>query len=391
MNRRRPAPPVIDDVKGLRQRMRADGSCRVWWEPTAAQRAAGAQAVELSDQRPGDAARMARAEHVKWARVVAGEAPKPQHQGRTITDLILDYRQSLAFMRKPASTRRVYGSDLKAIAEKWGPQPVLLFTKPALATWHEALVKARGETRARAILRMMSVLMGHAELRGWRAENTNPCTGLNLLTPIERSRTASWAEFDALVASARRMRLRSVRVALHLAVMAGQRQYDILRTAPDDFYTLRVEGMDRPLWVWTFQQSKRGKVVEVPVHPMAVPALRLQLMRSPDGPGTLIWDEVTGKAFTPNRFSQVWAKVRADAAKTCPSVATLQWRDLRRTFGNMSRAGGSSDADTADVLGNTADKNPKLRRTYMAPQLMTTLRAVQAVQRPVKPKERQQG
>jgi hypothetical protein len=33
-------------------------------------------------------------------------------------------------------------------------------------------------------------------------------------------------------------------------------------------------------------------------------------------------------------------------------------------------------------LGNSAAKNPKLRRTYMAPQLKTTLRAVQAVQRP---------
>jgi integrase len=382
MTRRRPAQPVLDDAPGLRQRLRADGTWRVWWEPTAAARKAGAQVIDLSAMRSGDAARTARAEHDKWARVVAGDAPKPQHQGRTITDLILDYQHSLDFTRKPASTRRVYGSDLRAIEGKWGAQPALLFTKPALALWHEALVKDRGETRARAILRMMSILMGHAELRGWRAENTNPCTGLKLRTPVERSRAADWDEFDALIAAARRLRARPVLVALHLAVLAGQRQYDILRTQPDDFYMINAPHMARPVWVWALKQSKRGKVVEVPVHPMAVPPLRLQLMRAPTGPGTLIWDEATGKAFTPDRFAKLWAKVRADAATTMPSVATLQWRDLRRTFGNLSRAGGSSDADTADVLGNTAAKNPKLRRTYMAPQLITTLRAVSAVQRP---------
>lgn len=382
MTRRRPAQPVLDDAPGLRQRLRADGTWRVWWEPTAAARAVGAKPVDLSAMRPGDAARAATAEQTKWASVVAGDAPKPQHQGRTVNDLILDYQHSRDFTKKPASTRRAYGSDIRAIATKWGAQPVLLFTKPALALWHEALVKDRGETRARAILRMMSILMGHAELRGWRAENTNPCTGLKLGSPVERDRAADWAEFDALVASARRMKARPVLVALHLAVMAGQRQYDILRTKPDDFYPMRLADMARPMWVWSFRQSKRAKVVEVPVHPMAVPPLRLQLMRAPDGPGTLIWDEATGKPFTPDRFAKLWARVRADAAIALPSVATLQWRDLRRTFGNLSRAGGSSDADTADVLGNTAAKNAKLRRTYMAPQLITTLRAVNAVQRP---------
>ena len=129
----------------------------------------------------------------------------------------------------------------------------------------------------------------------------------------------------------------------------------------------------------------------MPVHDAALPALRLQLMRTAMGPGTLIWDEATGKAFTPDRFGHVWAQIRTEAAKACPSIATLQWRDLRRTFGNLSRAGGASKADTADVLGNTAATDPKLMRTYMAPQLATTLRAVQAVQRPEKPKGRKEG
>lgn len=375
-------PPVLDAAPGLRQRQRADGSWRVWWEPNAAQRAVGATVVEFDPAQPGHATRAAQRLADDWARVWRGEAPTQKKSGRSVDDLIQNYRQSLAFTKKPESTRATYGYDLTAIALKWGPQPVALFDKPTLAQWYEALHAAKGVHRSRSILRMMSILMEHAELRGWRAEGTNPCKGIRTETPMERERTASWAEFDALLAAARRLRARAVVVALYLAIMAGQRQYDILRVRPGDFYTVTVPHMTRPLWVWQLVQSKRKRALEVPIHAAAVSALRLQMMRAADGPGTLIWDEVTGKPFTPRRFFDVWEKVRADAATTLPSVASLQWRDLRRTFANLSRAGGSSDADTSDVLGNTAATNARLRRTYMAPQLATTLRAVEALQRP---------
>lgn len=375
-------PPVLDAAPGLRQRQRADGSWRVWWEPKGWQRDLGAVVVDLDAAKPGHATREANRLAAHWTRVQRGEAPAQKKSGRSIDDLILDYQNSLAWTKKPASTRRAYGADMKAIAEKWGPQPAALFDMPTVAVWYEALYKAKGVFRSRAILRMFSILMKHAELRGWRAGGSNPCQGIRTETPLERDRSATWAEFDALLAAARRLRARAVVVALYLAIMAGQRQYDILRVKPADFYTVTVPHMTRPLWVWQLVQSKRKRALEVPIHAAAVPALRLQLMRAPQGPGTLIWDEVTGKPFTPRRFFDAWEKVRAEAATALPSAADLQWRDLRRTFSNLSRAGGSSDADTSDVLGNTAAKNPRLRRTYMAPQLATTLRAVEALQRP---------
>ena len=382
---RKPTPlgPVLDAAPGLRQRMRADGGWRVWWEPTAAQKKVGASVMEFDAAKPGHATREAQILHDKWARILRGEMPAVKPTARSIDDLINDYRASLAFIKKPASTQRAYGADLKAIAEKWGPQPVVLFTKPIVAQWYEALFAAKGIFRSRAILRMFSVLMNHAELRGWRTEGCNPCKNISTETPMERDRAASWAEFDALLAAARRLRARTVLTALYLAVMAGQRQYDILRVSPADFYQVQDPTRRRPVWVWQLTQSKRKRALEVPLHPMAVSCLRLQIRRAEtEHRATLIWDEVTGKAFTPRRFFDVWEKVRAAAAVTVPTVATLQWRDLRRTFANLSRAGGSSDADTSDVLGNTAAKNPRLRRTYMAPQLATTLRAVEALQRP---------
>ena len=372
-------PPILDAVPNLRQREKADGSWRVWWEPTAKMLAAGQKVVDLSHLRPGDAMRRARDLNAKAAK--QAKAIPPAQRG-TMAALIADYRASLAFSQKPASTRRAYGSDLKAIEDKWGPHRVALFDKPMVALWYESLHKAKGVTRARAILRMLSILMGHAELRGMRPENSNPCTKIRTVTPMERDRAASWDEFDAMVSAARLMKDRMIRVALHLAVMAGQRQYDIRAARPGDFYPIRDAAFTRPVWVWQLVQSKRKRAIEVPIHAEAVPAIRAQLMRAADGPGTLIWNETTGQPFSDKAFWNRWDAVRAQAALAVPSCATLQWRDLRRTFANLSRAGGSSDADTADALGNSAAKNPKLRRTYMAPQLQTTLRAVQAVQRP---------
>lgn len=390
---RKPTPrgPVLDAAPGLRQRQRADGTWRVWWEPTAAQRNAGATAMEFDASKPGHAAREAAKLHDTWTKAARGERPVAPMTGRTVTSLILDYQASIYFTAKPDSTRRVYRSDMDQIATKWGAQPVVLFDKPIVARWLESVLAEKGPTRARALRAMFSILMVHAELRGWRPEGSNPCAKLKTGTPLERHRTATWDEFDAAVTAARAMRRWSIVAALHLAVMAGQRQYDIFRAQPADFFPVRLDAATRPIWVWQLVQSKRGKALSVPVHGEALPAVRLQLMRSAGGPGTLIWDEATGKPYTPDSFGHAWSRVRAMASKACPSIATLQWRDLRRTFGNLSRAGGATKSDTADVLGNTAATDPRLMRTYMAAQLATTLRAVQAVQRPAKPKERKQG
>lgn len=382
---RKPARSIIlDKATGLRDRQRADGSWRLWWEPTTAQRKAGAEAVEFDPAKPAHASREARALHEKWARVVAGEVAPARITARSIDALILDYQHSMAFTGKRASTQRSYGADLKAIAAKWGPQPVVLFDKPTVAQWYETLHKAKGIVRSRAILRMLSILMGHAELRGWRPENSNPCLGIRTETPLERERAADWAEVDALIAAARALRSWHVLTAIYLGIMAGQRQTDIRQVQPGDFYQITPLGAVQPIYVWQLTQSKRKRALEIPIHPEAAACLRMQLARATTGPGTLIWDEAVGRPFDDRRFHWAWAKVRASAAIALPSIATLQWRDLRRSFGNLSRAGGSSDADTSDVLGNTAAKNPKLRRTYMAPQLVTALRAVNAMQRPEK-------
>lgn len=386
------AAPVLDVVAGLRQRQRADGSWRVWWEPNATQKKAGAVAVDLDASKPGHAARQAARLNADAAQRAKGGATKPRANARSISDLINDYTRARGFQRLRATTQGIYRADLKVIEEKWGPQPVALFDRPVVAAWYDALYTAKGVFRSKSIFRMLSILMGHAELLGWRAENSNPCFNVRVETPEGRDRIATWPEIEALLAAARKLKARHVRMAILLGLYAGQRVTDVREARPEDFACVQVihpgDPKPRPLWIWSLTQSKRRKVVTVPLHAEVIPALRTQRVIATAGPGTLIWDEATGKPFTKERLFHAWERVRAEAAKTLPSVATLQERDLRRTFGNLSRHGGAGDADVADVLGNTAAKNAQLRQVYMAPQLATALRAVSAIE---KPKGRKQG
>lgn len=383
----RRGPPVLSPPPGLRQRERTDGTWRVWWEPTPRQRKAGAVPVDLKADNAGwSVAEAKRLTKQADARANGEPAAAPRHGGRSVSALIADYRASRWFTDRAPNTRRVYDADLKAIEDKWGPQPVAIFDAPTLDTWYEALLKAKGPFRARAITQMFATLFLHAERRGWRPKGSNPCRDLRMVAPPGRARVGRWPELLACLQAARTLGLRSVRLALLLAIYTGQRQTDLLLARPVDFTLVRLPlpGLadPRPIWVWSLVRSKRGNDGAIPIHRDVVPALRAALMRATDPAQPLLRDEATGRAYDLDLFGKRWAAVRALAAKSCPSVATLQWRDLRRTFGHLSRQGGASDADVADTIGNTAAENSRLREVYMAAQVATTLRAVSAVTRP---------
>lgn len=382
------AGPLLDTCPGLRQRQLADDTWSIWWEPNAKQRAAGATRVDLSAMAPGDALRRARALHkVASAKLVKATRTVATQRG-TMQALIDDYVQSKAFRDDITPvTQGGYCSYLTLIATKWGTTPVVNFDRPMVGLWYEALLKAHGAWRANATYRMLSILMSHAEYRGLRVENSNPCRKIKQAKTAGRTRVATWPEIDALLAAARKLGLRHIRLGILLALMGGQRQTDARLVRPDAFFTIpgdaRLTGSDRPIWIWNLTQNKRGRVLQVPLHRMIVPVLRAQLVAARNaGPGTLIWDPSTGKPLTKERYFHYWEQVRALAATTVPSVATLQARDLRRSFGTLSRLGGTSRSDVADVLGNTAGTNHTLADAYMPQQIETSLRAVNAIARP---------
>lgn len=396
MTRRAPAKPAAKLPAGLRQRLRADGTVRLWWEPRADQKAKGFAVVELG-QNLTEAVRQARKLNEAWAETLrTGKMPPRRGGARHVSALIADYKASVHWKtRIKPKTRDSYARVFALIEDKWGADPVADFDVPTMHTWYQSLYREKSPRMAQAMLAHMSILMKHARLIGWRLDN--PCLGLQLATPAPRDRVVTWAEFDALVAAAETAGWPHMALALRLGWFQGQRQTDIRTARRGDFALIPItaaDGTEKPGWVWSFRQSKRGQAVQMQMHPDVIPALRLALAdtgsaSAPRQTGdALLIDPATGKPLSEDLFAKRFAAIRHAAAATRRSCATLQFRDLRRSFAVMARAAGVDDADTADALGNTAATNAHLRQAYMPSSLTTTSRAVAAIQRPGGPKKK---
>lgn len=384
------------DPMGLRQRARADGSVRVWWEPRAEARKLGFSVVELSAERMSWSRKRAEElnAQVEAARTGTPIQKKPGRAGaRSISALISDYKDSPHWKAgiRP-KTRDSYSKLLLQIDDKWGVHKAADFDKATMKEWYRTLFTAKGARMAQALIRMMSILMTHAEDLRWRPENSNPCFRLKMVTPDPRSRHGNADELNALLEGARALGWAGMGLAISLAVYQGQRQTDIRQAVRGAFTLMPVAGEPSKAWVWKFVRSKRQNAGMMRVHDAVIPALRIALAdtgstTSPRGPqDPLIYDEATGKPYSEDLFAKRWAKIRSWAADpdqgNCPQISTLQFRDLRRTFGVLARAGGASKDDVGDVLGNSAAVDPVLGETYMPPSFETASRAVAAVHIP---------
>jgi integrase len=380
---------IEDAIPRLRQRQRADGTWRLWWEPETAVRAMGFEPVELDAGKVTWSVREAGKLNgeVEKARAAGGRII-PKAGGRTMSALIAEYQRSEMFRRLAPKTQTDYRGRMLVIDRKWGPHLVQSFSKPVMREWYETLHRASGEWQAVAQLRIMSLLFSYAELKGWRAEDSNPCRRLKMSLPQGRDRVAGWAEYDALIAAAEDLGWPVMACAIALAAMQGQRQTDIREARVDAFQEATIDG--RKMLVWRFRRSKRKNLGIMPVHPDAVGRVRALLAAAVPGQELLLIDSATGRPLSESLFQDRWTAVRDRAAKTVPTVATLQFRDLRRTFGVWSRAGGAGKDDVGNVLGNSAANNPRLEEIYMPPSFSTTSRAIGAVKRPVA-KDRKAG
>lgn len=415
--------PLKSPPRNVRQRARADGSVRIWWEPSAAARALGFAAVELDARRLTWSVRAAEKlnQELEAAQRSGGRAA-PAPSGRSIAALIDKYTRSRKFRDRAEKTQASYRKQFALIERKWGTWPVIEFTKPAMNAWYEALLDERSTATAIARLRHMSILMSYAELIGWRPENSNPCAKLGMTVPKGRRRVVTWTELDALIAAATGLGYHSVVTAIVISLYQGQRQEDIRRAMAGDFQRRDVQltGWNRPrrMWAWALTRNKRGNEGAMIVHPDVVPVLEAAIAAAqqriraanPGQPVTpeamkaepLLIDEAHGTPFTgrgaedrwQNRFratrdAAIEAAAKAGADDLAESLATLQFRDLRRSFGALSRAAGTSRDDTADVLGNSAATDQLLADIYMAPSFETASRAVMSISRPAHPSEDQ--
>jgi integrase len=327
--------------------------------------------------------------------IETGQRRAARPTGRTMSDLIREYRQSITFREDLApKTQRSYGALLNQIEDKWGHRRAMDFDKPVMFAWYQALYNGKSARMAQALIRQMSILFSHAELLGWRSEGSNPCFNLGVRTPRGRSRVASWDEIEALLLTAETLGRHAMALAIRLSLYHGQRETDVIQATRGAFQ-LRMarpwgEKEERPTWVWFFRRSKRKNDASLPVHAEVIPFLRAALAdagtaEKPRLPtDALLVDEAVGRAYDEDLFAKRWREIRAKAAELegMADITTLQFRDLRRTFGVLARQGGASADDTGDVLGNSAANDPQLGEIYMQPTFDTTSRAIAAVQSP---------
>ncbi|SDI56659.1 tyrosine-type recombinase/integrase [Salipiger marinus] len=371
--------PKLPRGLGLRQRQRADGTWRLWWEPSADARKAGTLPVELDPDRPTWSKRQA--ESLKSN--AGGSRPQRiSSSGRTVDALIAEYRRSSRFAKTKPATQKGYLADFNTISKKWGGQPIASFDRPVIYTWYETLHR-RTPTYASKLIRSFSVLFSYAELLGWRPENSNPCFRLQLQQARKRKRYATWAEYDALITAAEDLGLPAMAGAIALATFAAQRQIDVITAELGAFQDLDL-GSHR-LWVWDLTRSKRGNLGRIPLHDELAPRVRALKEAARDNQTRLFHDDLTGQPWSGDLFRKRWATIRQRAAKACPTLLDpnpLEFRDLRRTFGVWARSGGALREDVGDVLGNSAAIDAGLGEVYMPAQLETAARAVAAIRRP---------
>ena len=386
----RRADPFADRPAGLRTRARADGTVRVWWEPNAHARRHGFDAVELDENRPTWSKRQAERMNADVAARAAGRAPLRGE--RSLEALSERYQRSSDFTFLAAATQRSYRTNIRRLLKDAAPKPVATFDKPYVKARYEEWLAAHGVRQAKALVRMLSILMAYAEGIGWRAENTNPCLRMKLREGAPGKRIVSWAEFDALLAAADAVGLAPIALAAALSRLNGQRETDVLAAAPAQFPEMPVLGRDeagrpteRRQLVWLLTRSKRATAGAMPVHPDAEPRLRAALeahrLAERGEADPVVVDPRTSEPYKIGLFNDRWAEVRALAAKDVPSVADVQFRDLRRTFSAMLRSGGADRSDIAAVLGNTSDRNFQLAQIYMPADYEAAARAVGAVKR----------
>lgn len=364
---------------GLRQRQRANGSWRLWWEPNGTQRKLEFEAVELDANRLTWSIKEAERINKLVANVAAGN-PKVA-AGTTgggprkgsFDQLVDRYFKSPEFDQLSAASKDSYSATIRRLRQKWATARVSDFDRAICKEYYDTLYGTGKHTQALHLIRMLSVLLSYAVEIGWIEHN--PALNLRKVTPPPRQRLATWDEIDALLDAAAALDWPTMGLAVALSVFNGQRQADIINAKVAAFQA----------GCWELVRSKNKRASRLVLHHETAKWLPAAIAAGREDRERLILDPVTGLPTDKYGFSKRFDQIRAEAAKACPSLLApdrLQFRDLRRTFSALARDAGVEDRDRADALGNTSDVNAALSQTYNPPSDRAAAKAIHSITRP---------
>lgn len=283
---------------------------------------------------------------------------------------------------KPMSenTRDEYFGKLKII-KIWATDPkkkggdgnflIANITPERVEKLRDGLMKPDPETgeikwhRAHGTLRVLRSMFSYAEKQKIIPKGSNPAQDFGLEAPPSRDQV--WdvgggnGDTEALIKAAELIGFPSLGLAHELAEWTGQRQADILKLTENHWETIRLpdqalvdalRGDDEELKGFVVTQNKsrasggRGKTLSLPiVQPIRakVEAAIAANRARPVPATTILVCESTGRPWKRWHFTKMFARARELAINPTtpeaiaaglvarPSLADLQYRDLRRT------------------------------------------------------------
>lgn len=298
-------------------------------------------------------------------------------RGRTLKALWTWYQQSDDFLDKKPATRRFYITMIKSSLEWAGDEPVAAIDGDLLRKRLKAVAKEKGVSTANGCLRALQAVLAYGQRINW---GISPARGLRLERPKGRTRCATPDEAAALVTAADALAIQfsneiytSMGDAIMAALWTAQSQQDLIAcnlTAQRETAASDLDAREAPFGRLDFSgdhaRIKTGGQTKVKIlAPLDRRLANPITGRTNDGRDGLLTPGPGGQIWKADYFRNTYQRVRREAAKTCPSVIDLQFRDLRDTAITRSYAAGNSPEDIANVSTHGPSMTRDLTNHYL--------------------------
>ena len=174
------------------------------------------------------------------------------------------------------------------------------------------LDRPKGKIQANRQVAVLSAV--YAKLVGrWYQADRNPCIGVERNPSHPRTRYVTDGEFEAM----RTVCSHSLKLAMDLALLTGQRQGDLIAL---QFKNVSDEGI-------YFQQGKTGKKLLVAMSPALTEVIERSRRQEPLGPTVIRTRK--GNAYTSEGFRAMWQRACQRATKRSVLDVRFRFHDIR--------------------------------------------------------------
>ncbi len=394
-------------VKGFVVKTLASGTY-YGWEPTPLQRKAGWKSFKLEARDLGHAIQLCEDQNAKvaqWRTTGAAPAHVKRYIAPNTFGSVLDRYERAVLAHKSENTRRVDRTAINTLRAWAGDKPAKFITRARVKALRDAMMRElKVELDGPGHSTVFHLLTTLRKILGWWIDDAdlgipNPADRFGLRAPTPRDqiweRDAQLLMHDACAA----LGAPSIALAFDIATYTGQRQADVL-TIPRSRWqeiTPAQLGHDQRLYdalksdhgpdagkvmgIYV-KQGKTKRWVGVPIEGElrdrieATIATTLAAAKAANAipPAEIIVNDAHGRAWGQSDFIHTFGEIR-DAAATvamlegndelADRIATLQFRDLRRTCIVTLGQLGLNDYQIASITGHSQATIKRILEVYM--------------------------